>query len=373
MRVALVHDHLISEGGGERVLRALAELWPAAPIYTLLLDRQRGPQWLNGHAIKTSFMQGLPLSKVKYQWYLPLRTFAIESFDFTGFDVVISDSSAHAKGIMTPPHTLHVNYCHTPTRYLWIDKQRLDPLEKIWPVSWLSDRYKHYLKKWDLTAARRVDKFVANSVNVQQRIRDIYGQTASVIYPPVEVDKFAISHRLGDYFLVGGRLVAYKRFDMVIEAFNKVKVPLKVFGTGPDLARLRAIARGNIEFLGQLPDTLLPELYARALAFIYPQEEDFGLTAVEAMASGRPVIAYRAGGALETVREGITGIFFDYQDWEALARKLIMFRSEKFDPVEIRNHASTFSKTNFKRQMQELIQAEYNTFSHEKKTAAKNR
>jgi glycosyltransferase involved in cell wall biosynthesis len=362
MKIALIHDHLVSGGGGEQVLKAFCELFPDAPIYTLIYAPERAPTWLQGKQVITSFLQKLPFGTKKYQWYLPLRTFATESFQLDEYDVVLSNSSAHAKGVVTNKKTLHINYCHTPTRYLWIDTQRLDPLERIWPISWLSDQYKKYLRMWDMKAAQRVDSFIANSRNVQRRISNIYKRESAVIHPPVNIEPYNVADDLGEYYLAGGRLVAYKRFDIIVQAFTKTKIPLKIFGAGPDEARLRELAGPNIEFLGRVHDRDLPTLYGRALAYIHPQEEDFGITPVESMASGRPVIAYKAGGVLETVKEGETGEFFLDQDWQALADKVIRFDPQKYDSQGIRQHAEQYTTLRFKERVKGFIDSSWNEF-----------
>jgi len=363
MKIALVHDHLISSGGGERVLEAFTQLWPEAPIFTLIHNEKYAPNFIKGKDIRTSFLQNLPLATSKYQWYLPLRTYGVESMSLDDYDIVLSNSSAHVKGIKTSNRTIHINYCHTPTRYLWVnDGMRMDSLERIWPVSWLSDQYKKYLRKWDLCASKRVDVFIANSENIRLRIQSIYQRDARVIYPPVDIKRFlkhvdgGFLNKREKYFLTGGRLVAYKRFDIVVKAFTKMKIPLKIFGVGPDEMNLRAMAGGNIEFLGKVEDEDLPGLYAKAQAFINPQEEDFGIIPVEAMASGTPVISYRAGGALETVIDGITGEFFDDHDWESLAYVVIRFDTNRFDKEFIQNHARKFSTQNFKDKIKELVE-----------------
>ncbi|MFA6534018.1 MAG: glycosyltransferase [Patescibacteria group bacterium] len=363
MKVALVHDHLVQYGGAERVLKALQELFPAAPIYTLLYD----PKTMGNDFIKkdihTSFLQSWPWSVKKFQWYLPLMPTATESHDLSGFDLVISSTSAMAKGVVTGPKTLHLCYCHTPTRYLWTDTHNY---LRDYPTSSLVKRlgsfYLSWLRNWDQLAAGRVDHFIANSHNVAGRINKYYRRESEVIYPPVEVEKFYIADQLNHYFLAGGRLVPYKRFDIIIQAFNKLGIPLKIFGTGPEEAKLRKLARPHIEFLGKVSDQKKAELYAHCLAFINPQEEDFGITAVEAMAAGRPVIAYPAGGALETVVPGVTGEFFEEQTWESLGDAVIRFKPEKYDSQKIRSQAEKFSSAAFKRRLGDYVEKVYQEF-----------
>lgn len=352
MRIALVHDHLVQDGGAEKVLLALQEVFPGAPTYTLLYDPKRVSGEFASKDIRTSFLQKLPFALRKYQWMLPLMPAATEAHDLSQFDVVISSSSAFAKGIITRPGTVHVCYCHTPTRYLWSDTHsyvqelKAPKLLKLGLPMLLNK-----LRIWDRLSADRVDRFIANSETVAGRIRKYYERGSDVIHPPVETEKFSVSDAPGTYFLAGGRLVSYKRFDLVIQAFNRTGLPLRIFGDGPLAAEYRKIARPNIAFMGKVDDAAKAELYRNAIAFIHPQEEDFGITALESMASGRPVIAYRKGGALETVVEGVTGEFFDDQEWEELATAVIRFDASKYDPRAIRRHAEVFDVKNFKRRI----------------------
>jgi glycosyltransferase involved in cell wall biosynthesis len=364
MRIALVHDHLISDGGGERVLKAFAEIWPEAPIYTLIHDPQRTHVFFNSKDIRTTYLQNLPFKTAKYQWYLPLRPRAVEKFKFDDFDVVLSNSSSLIKGIRTSSNTLHIDYCHTPTRFLWVDpRERLDPLEKYWPISRLSRAYKEKLKIWDLRAVSGIDRFITNSQNVRYRINKYYGHDARVIYPPVDVDKFQVAEQPGNYFLAGGRITSYKRFDMVVDTFNRALIPLKIFGVGPWLKAVRRKAGPHIQFVGQVSEEQKAKLFAKALAFINPQVEDFGITAVESMAAGRPVIALKAGGAMETVIPGKTGVFFEDHDWAALADAVIRFNHKRFDPQLIRRHAMQFSADRFKQQIKEFVENAWANFN----------
>lgn len=356
MKIALIHDMLVQEGGQERVLRALQELFPDAPTFVLIYDRDNKEKYYREKDIRATFLQKMPGIEKKFQWYLPLMSSAIESHNLRDFDLVLSSSSSFAKGVITKPGTRHICYCHTPTRYLWSDTQGYvedlpypNVIKKILPV------YLSNLRNWDWVASQRVDKFLANSKTVKDRIKRYYNKEAQVIYPPVDTDKFYISNYLGSYHLIGGRLVPYKRYDLAINAFNKLDMPLKVFGTGPELERLKSIAKPNIEFVGEVDEQQKAELYSKCLAFIHPQEEDFGITAVEAMASGRPVIAYKAGGALETVIENKTGQFIKDQVWEELANTIIHFKPERFDSGEIKNHARKFSKARFLEEVRNFV------------------
>lgn len=365
MRLALVHDYLIQDGGAERVLRVLQDIWPQAPTFALLYDRGRAHPDFRARDIRTSFLQTLPLATKCYQWLLPLMPAAVERLDLSDFDVVLSSSSAFAKGVLTKPGTLHVAYCHTPTRYLWNDTvSYVNELRVPRPVRELLPLFLPTLRLWDRLSSDRADFMVANSKTVQERIRKYYRRESDLIHPPVDVADYSIAPQTDNYYLAGGRLVSYKRFDLVVAAFNKLGIPLKIFGDGPEEDKLRSLAKPNIEFLGRVSDADKADLYARSIAFIHPQEEDFGITAIEAMAAGRPVIAYPRGGALETVIPGVTGSFFEEQTWENLAHAIIRFAPEVFRPETIRTHATQFGTVAFKEKIKTYIEKRWNEFSH---------
>lgn len=356
MKVALVHDHLIQNGGAERVLSALQAMWPEAPTYTLAYDKAHMAPEFGHRDIRTSFLQRLPGGLRHMRWFLPLMPTATESYDLSQYDVVISSSSAFAKGVITSPRSVHICYCHTPTRYLWEDTlSYLGELRAPGFAKLLLPMFLSYLRTWDRMAAERVDKFIANSETVQRRIAKYYRSASTVITPPVDTDRFALSSNPKNYYLVGGRLVDYKRYDIVVEAFTKLGVPLKVFGSGPAEKELRRLAGPNVEFLGRVSDDERARLFADAIAFLHPHEEDFGITAIESMAAGRPVIAYRRGGATETVVDGVTGVFFDEQSWEELADTVLHFNVSAFNPEKIRAHAEQFSTANFRSSMREFV------------------
>ncbi len=359
MKIALIHDHLTQEGGAEKVLEVFAAMWPQAPIFTLFFDPTKINPTFNQARIKTSFLQHWPGAVKHYQWFLPFMPAATESYDLMDFQVVVSNSSAMAKGVITRSNTLHVCYCHTPTRYLWSDTHRyIDELKHNRLVKKIIPLILNKLRIWDQLAAQRVDYFIANSKNVAERINKYYRRSSTVIYPPVDTKQFYVSKTPGKYFLTGGRLVAYKRFDITILAFNRLGIPLKIFGTGPEEKKLRALAKDNIEFVGRCDQETLAKLYSEAQAFIHPQIEDFGITAVESMASGRPVIALAAGGALETIVAGKTGVFFDEPTWEALADAVVRFKSEQFQPEAIKTYAEKFSVERFKSEIENFITAQ---------------
>ena len=281
---------------------------------------------------------------------------AIEHHDLMDFDLVISSASSFAKGVITSPRAKHICYCHTPTRYLWNDTHNyLEELKVHFLIKKFLPLTLRKLRTWDRLAADRVDHFIANSHTVRERIKKYYQRDSEVVYPPVEVDNFYISDRAKKFFLAGSRLVPYKRIDLAVKAFSRLGMPLKVFGIGPEMSRLRKMAKPNVQFFGRISDEVKRQLFADCIAYINPQEEDFGITAVEAMASGRPVIAYNGGGATETVIAGRTGEFFEEQIWEDLADKIIRFRADNYNPQAIREHALNFSTARFIRQITDYV------------------
>ena len=373
MKVALIHDHLAQAGGAEKVLKALTEMFPEAPIYTLLYEQKNVDKNFAGKKIETSIIQRLPGGVRHYKWYLFFMPMAVEFFDLREFDLVISDASAFAKGVITSPNTLHLCYCHTPTRYLWSDAhQYLNELKYNKWIKKIISLTLGRLRLWDYAAAQRVDYFLANSATVQKRISKYYRRDSEIIYPPVETDNFQIadlsqqSHQ-ERYFLSGCRLAPYKRVDIVVQAFKALGdgFNLKIFGDGLDWPRLQRLAgrAANIEFLGRVSEDQKAELYAHALAFINPQEEDFGITAVEAMAAGRPVLAYRRGGATVTVVENESGLFFNEQTPDAIMSLVRCFLEDLdsgrkvWDSRAIKAHADTYAVSEFKRRMFAFIKS----------------
>ena len=356
MKIALVHDFLVQDGGAERVLKVLKEIYPKAPIFTLLYDEENFGGWFDKRDIRTTFLQKMPLGISNYQMWLSLMPAAVESLNLMDYDLIISNSSSFAKGVITRPGSVHISYCHTPTRFLWNDTHSYLQELKVNPLikAFLPLTLRH-LRNWDRLAADRVDHFFANSENVSRRIRKYYQRDSRVLYPPVQVGDFSISNEKKEYYLAGGRLVPYKRIDLAVRAFSRINVPLKVFGVGPELDRLQSLAKPNVEFLGKVDDGLKQKLFSECIAYINPQEEDFGITAVEAMAAGRPVIAFRAGGTAETVIEGLSGEFFDEQIWEDIADKVIRFKPERYDPEIIRKQAEQFSVERFKEKIKNYI------------------
>ena len=357
MKIALVYDRVNKIGGAERVLEVLREIWPQAPLYTAVYNPQTA-LWAADFKVIPSFLQNFPFAKTHHEFYALLMPLAFESFNFDEFDVVVSVTSAEAKGIITKPRTLHLCYCLTPTRYLW---------SGTWDYS-LPFFLRPLLGKmrlWDQVASVRPDLYLAISKNVAARIRKYYRKEVEVIYPPIDTQKWEMGNgkgKIGDYFLIVSRLVSYKRVDIAIEAFNKLQLPLKIIGTGSELGRLKNIAGKNIEFLGQLTDRETLGYYQKCQALIFPGEEDFGLVPLEAAACGKPVIAYRKGGAQETIIEGKTGEFFSPQTPGALAEKIKNFKPERYQPTDCRSQAEKFDINIFKEKFKVFVEREWKNY-----------
>lgn len=363
MKIALVHDYLTQYGGAERVLEAFGEIWPEAPIFTLVYSGKLTGQKFSKREINTSFLQKVPFVKSNHRSFLLLMPIAAEQLDLSDYDIILSDSSSYAKGVITKPSTLHICYCHTPLRYAWDDSHRYIR-ESGYPylVKKMIPFAINYLRIWDREAAFRVDKFIANSDFVKKRIKKYYNAESRIIHPPVETKLFNVGGGQGDYFLMVGRFLPYKKFNVAIKVFNKLGWPLKIIGDGPERRKLLRMANRNIEFLGIRDDETLKQYYSQCRALIFPQEEDFGIVALEAMASGRPVLAYRSGGALEMVKEGVTGLFFDRQDEESLIECLNEFNHRSFYPSVIREHALKFDKEIFKERIKRFVDDSYGEF-----------
>jgi glycosyltransferase involved in cell wall biosynthesis len=360
LRIALVHDWLTGMRGGEKVLEVFCELYPQATLFTLLHNRGTVSKTIEKMKIRTSFIDRLPLNATKYRNYLPLFPRAIESFDFSGFDLILSTSHAVAKGARPAPGALHICYCHTPMRYVWelydeyFGPGRAGLVTRV-AMSIVAPR----LREWDVRSSDRVNFFIANSRNVADRVRQYYRKPADVIHPPVNVDQFVVSEKDEGYFLIVSALVPYKRVDLAIETFNLLGERLLVVGTGPESKRLQSTANRNIQFLGWQSDQELSRLYAGCRALIFPGIEDFGIVPLEAMASGKPVIAFGKGGVLETVVDDSrfpTGLFFHDQSVQALKDAIGRFSTTKFDPLIIRAHAERFARPLFKERMHLYIE-----------------
>lgn len=354
MRVALVHDYLNQYGGAERVLEALHELYPQAPVYTSIYDPEALPPLYRAWDIRVSWMQRLPAWRRLFRAYFPLYPSAFESFDLSSYDLVLSSSSAYAKGAIPAPGARHICYCHTPMRFAWRTDAYMEREGVAGPARMALALPLSAMRMWDTLSSVRVDAFIANSREVAARIRRYYGRESVVIPPPADLPPFA-PQPPGDYYLAGGRLIPYKRLDLAVRAFSALGLPLKVFGDGRDRAALEAIAGPNVEFLGFVSEERRRGLFAGCRAFVFPGEEDFGITPLEAMAAGRPVIAYAAGGALDTVVEGVTGRFFHQQSPAALAAAVAAARQDEYDPCAIRRHAEGFGRARFLARVREVI------------------
>jgi len=408
MKVALIHDYLIRFGGAERVLLELAEMFPEAPIYTFLYDQEKMGEWFSSERVRPSFLQKFPqFLRRRHKWLLPLMPIVPETFDLREFDLVISSSSAFAKGVVVRPKTTHISYCHNAARFLWdysaeyLSQQKLGAFRQI-----VASNIFSYLRIWDRSASKRVDYFVANSRTTASRIKKYYSQDSKVIYPPVnlavfdgskndfqkhkispsdenftrqadslsvpqkqdgtmlarqlerfESHIFSPSLALGDYFLIVSQLTPYKKIDVAVEAFNKLGLSLVIIGEGPQEEYLRSIAKENIKILGWLGDEETAEYYKNCFAFIFPGEDDFGIAPVEAMSWGKPVLALDFGGAKETVLPGMTGEFFEAATPEVLADGVRRLRDnyKNYSPLVIRKWSEKFSKERFRQEFAEFV------------------
>ncbi|HEX6290506.1 MAG TPA: glycosyltransferase [Herpetosiphonaceae bacterium] len=354
-RVAVVHDYLNQYGGAERVLEALHELFPDAPVYTSIYDPTAMPAHYRDWDIRTSWMQRMPGWRKHFRKYFLLYPSAFESFDLSAYDLILSSSSAYAKGIIPRPGAAHVCYCHTPMRFGWRTGSYLERESIGGCASQALSLLLTYLRTWDVVSSQRVDAFIANSREVAGRIQRYYRRSAAVIPPPVDLAPY-VAAEPEDFYLTGGRFVPYKRIDLVVQACTALKLPLVVFGSGRDQPKLEALAGPNVRFVGRVSDAELQDLYRRCRAYITAGDEDAGIQPVEAMAAGRPVIAYAAGGVRETVIEGVTGCFFYEQTAAALAVALAQSRTLRFDALTIRRHAEQFSRERFKARIMDVIE-----------------
>ena len=366
MKVALVHDYLNQYGGAERVLECFLDIFPDADVYTLLYDRSKLSDKLKEIKPVISFLQKLPLSKKLYERYLPFYPLAIEGFNLLDYDIVLSDSSAWTKGVFTHERALHICYCHNPMRFAYenfhdftVGESR-NKLEKG-----VLRLLINYFRMWDYSAAQRVDYFIAISQHIKRRIKKYYGRDSVVIYPPVDTDFFYPSERKKeDYFLVVGRFKEYKRFDIAIEAFNRLGIPLIVIGEGPLKGKLMRMARKNIHFTERVDDATLRAYYQNAQALVFTPLEDFGIVPLEAQACGTPVIAYNKGGARETVINGKTGIFFEEQTPESLIDAVKRFQGMKFKMEDMVLNARRFNRERFKKEIWEFVMEKYREFKN---------
>jgi glycosyltransferase involved in cell wall biosynthesis len=355
MKVALVHDYLNQYGGAERVLECFMDIFPEAPVFTIITDLSKMPPRFQEANLCTSFIEKIPFSKKHYKKMLGFFPIAIEQMDLREYDLILSSSSAFAKGIITLPSQVHICYCHTPMRYVWdLYHQYMQEISnpifrKLLPF------VLHKIRIWDQITSQRVDAFISNSNNVSHRIKKYYNRESHVIHPPVSISHLELSVSSADYFLIVSRLIPYKRIDMVIETFNKLQWPLIIIGDGYDRDRLKQLAGPTVKMLGFQSDKVIHDYYANCRAFILAGEEDFGITPLEAQAHGKPVIAFGHGGALETVVSGITGVFFHEQSITSLSNSLERFQSMVFDPHKIHEHAKAFNENRFKAEISAFI------------------
>lgn len=361
MRVCIIHDYLTHMGGGERVLEAIAQAFPDAPVYTLVHDSNAVSVAFDPRRIRTSFLQRFPGARRSHRFLpLALMPLAIEQFDVSQFDVVISNAHSFSKGIITSPGTLHISYCMTPIRYAWDGSHRY--VREFSGSRWFQKFAPpaiSYVRLWDYMASQRADMYLTLSQYVAKRIEKYYHRPSFVLYPPVDVERFSPAFGSKDYYVVVSRLVPYKRVDLAMHAAQRMGRNLKIAGTGPELSALKKIAGPHTEFLGFVPDADLPELYRNARALLFPQEEDFGITPLEAAASGIPTIAYKAGGALETIIDRKTGILFHDQTVESLMEAMQESERTHWDPLAIAEHAKRFSRERFSRDLRAFVQKQY--------------
>ncbi|HCU56840.1 MAG TPA: glycosyl transferase [Anaerolineaceae bacterium] len=367
MKICFVHDWLTTFGGAEQVLKTLLEIWPQTPVYTLVYDEKGNCRdIIHSTEVTGSFINKLPFAKRKHRAYLPLMPLAIEQFDLSDYDVIISDSHAVAKGVLTGPDQLHINYTFTPIRYAWdmhhayIQQANLDKGLK----GFLAKTLLHYIRMWDLRTVPSVDHFVAISNFIARRVWKFYKREANVIYPPVDTDRLTLQTKKSNYYLALSRLVPYKKTDLIVQAFTQMPDrKLVVIGDGPQMKDLKKIASDNIELLGFQPNSVVEDHLKHAKALIYAAEEDFGIVPVEAQACGTPVIAFGKGGALETIVPRETGFFFNRQEPDALIQAVRDFESHPvLAPEKIRLNAERFSKNRFKAEMQSFVENAYDQF-----------
>lgn len=354
MKIAIVHDWLTNMGGAEQVVINFKEVYKEAPIYTTFYNPNKLDDKLKNIEVKTSHLQKKKMVE-NHKKYFPLMPMAFEKFDLNEYDVVLSSSSSCAKGVLTKPGSVHICYCHTPMRYAWEKRDEytlgMGKLKKK-----LVEILCHYMRIWDVASSNRIDYFIANSTEVQKRIKKHYKRDSVVINPPVRCNMFNISETDGDYYLVLSRLVGYKRFDLAVQACSELGKKLVVIGEGPEREKLEKLANENVTFLGRQPDEVVKKYMSECKALLFPGEEDFGIVPVEAQSCGRPVIAYGKGGVLDSVIDGKTGIFFKEQTVESLKEAINKFETMKFDKEEIRKHALEFDESVFQEKIRKFVE-----------------
>ena len=368
MKKALIHDWFSTYAGAEKCVESFTDIWDDFEIYSLidfLSDADRN-KILKGKRAHTSFIQKLPFAKDKYRNYLPLFPLAIEQFDLSSYDVVLSSSHAVAKGVLTHSNQLHIAYVHTPIRYAWdlyhqyLRESGLDRGLK----GMLAKYFLHKIRLWDASTANRVDHYVANSRYIARRIQKTYGKPSDVIYPPVDVDKFTLREAKEEFYLTASRMVPYKKIDLIVEAFSQTDKKLLVIGDGPDMVKIKSKAGKNVELLGFADDETMANLMGRAKAFVFAAEEDFGITPVEAQACGTPVICFGRGGARETVLDGESGLYFMEQNTKELLAAVAKFEQnyDKFEPTKIRENSLKFSRARFEAEIKSYVEKKYEEF-----------
>jgi len=356
VKIAIVHDYLNQAGGAERVVGTLHTMFPGAPIFTTILDRSSLWEVLRDADIRTSWMQKLPLLKRHFKAYLLFYPGAIERFDLREYDLVISSSSAFGKAAITRPGALHICYCHTPMRFVWDYERYMEREQYGSPVRAVLVPVLRRFRTWDVKTASRPNLYVANSTVVADRIKRFYGRDSIIVPPPVAVQRFTPVDKAEDFYLIVSRLNPYKRVDLVVKAFNDLGRKLVIIGDGPDRTVLEKMAKPNITFLGRLPDPEVADYYARCKALLFPGDEDFGIVPLEANAAGRPVIAFKAGGALDTVIDGETGIFFSELTPESLSAAVLRAEKTTWDSVAIRKHAEDYAEPRFRERFMRLVE-----------------
>ena len=364
-KTAIIHEWLVSYAGSERCVESFTNIWKDADVFALVdfLNEEQRNMILKGKKANTTFIQKLPLARKKHRYYLPLFPTAIERLNLSDYKLIISSNHAVSKGIKTNKNQLHISYCHSPMRYAWDQSdQYLTGIKGSFAKAFMN-----YLRKWDLKSAENVNFFIANSNHIAEKIKRIYKRDSAVIYPPVDVDKFEVSEKKEDYYLIASRFVPYKKVDLVVEAFNQMPdKKLVVIGSGPEKEKIKNIAGSNIEFLPYQPTDKLKEYIMKAKAFVFAAEEDFGIVVVESMACGTPVIALNKGGTAESVINGKTGILFDEQNPESIKNAVIEFekRIENFDVQTIRKHAEKFSRPIFEEDIRKFVTEKLRNFTY---------
>lgn len=354
-KIALVHDYFIQMGGAEKVAEEMHKMFPQSPMYTTVDARKETPRDLSQSPVKTSFMQNLPGIRKNFRQYVAVYPFAVESLDLKDHDLILSSSSGYAKGVRKRKGAIHVCYCHTPMRWAWryddyAEREEFSGLKRFVLPPVIAG-----LRRWDLRAAAQPDYYIANSHNVARRIKEIYNRDSVVIPPPIDVDRFKADEPDEDYYLVLSRMISYKKLDLAIEACKKMNRRLVVIGDGPDRQRLEKLAGARTEFLGRQPDEIVTKYASRCRALIFPGEEDFGMVPLEINASGRPVIAYQAGGAMETVISGATGMFFKEQTVDSVCQAIEEFETKRWNRGLMRRHAEKFDTRVFAERVADFL------------------